>query len=1153
MDESEATRKLSLALFGQIKPSCTELLNMVSSPGPLPELRTNRLLKELTDILDQHRKENTKSNELSLDPDLNSLVDSTRHISLAPYFISKKLADYIFVPISYLLKRPKLGDGTITQILTILAFLISNSWTIDVNLLLIDQLYPLVLYLAGGDMKLSQILQGPQELKVSAVKCLDAIVNTLPKAYFQDKTLLNRLNFMGNSITLLLDIITSTSSNAMEDTKLVNDSIGLIRNLSVHLSPDQLSNILPSITSRLISYTTSNNLHSSVIITILNTLNLIIVKVFSDESLSVVVRDRTPVNLQGVNEIWNDSSDLVEIQVSNEMVYRSQSWLRATSKQLKLSLVVLFRYLLMTSNVKERIKTKKRLQEEVLRFVQDITHYCFLSLFNEFFLLGIDIYGLVISIITTDDGDDKLLISEISSKVCNKNEQRNLVASHIVSKLNDLLESKFTSILLSTDEEKISSYFVAIKLHFSILHQLNHDISQLKLKLFNLLKKNLADSFGQKKARKRDIMEILHGVNGESKEEEKEPSPYDTSQNTLDDIELPPHIDAKKIARVTQPPPKQNFSSNLLVLADKIRSTKDLVKTESTLQSFPHFSSFIEGKIEDLIQFIGSFKAEQHLEMFEQILDDTDQDLKTRGVGLWIANNYLETFKNTNSQPDTDSFDIDEFLVFDEGPNTKSIAEVQATTPIDAELVEISYLMMSKSQDLFNDISFDSIGSDEFAYGVAIDSIGRLSNCLSMVDFQSDFLISYLYPLLDALTYQLNPSLQLHAKQALQLIITNYYGGSLEKLLVDNLDYLIDSISLKLTSTASLTPSLPGILLIILKITGMQLLVNNQLNDILNEMFVLIDSYHGYSVLVEGFFIVFEEIIKQIGEKFMMTQGKLINSSSSYGPWNMTSTSELLKLLEDTEKIIEPDYDSTKEYFRKPNTPFGDQADSDDEEEEEKEEPLETPEPWPSPITESIYFIIQRIYKYGFTLLNHQSNTLKVQILTTLKHCHPLLCTNYKLVMPLLSNNFPHLLTLITGASSLSSNQLADINENVIVPSLEFMLVVLTEDLKQPIKFLGKKFIDSWEFIHKYSTLFKSEKKKSTELAKTETQLSRHLNPKMLDLYVRYFTLGLEVYDNEIPDVLRYDILKFCTQLGYDKTSLCRNINNTLWVINKQV
>jgi hypothetical protein len=1353
-NESDTTRKLSLLLFGQVKPTCIKLLNIVSSPGALPEVPVNRLLKEVDEILELHRRENKggdireqeegrkiieKDIERDLEEDikrdlevqdiehdldererfdvalesdvsdLNNLMDSislTTTSNPASYVISKKLSDYIFVPISYLLKRPNLNDSTITSIQNILSFLINYSWSVDVNLNLIDQLYPLVLYLSGGDMKSSIILTKSLEFKASSVKCLEAIVHTLPNSYFQDKTLLNRLNFMGSSITLLLDIVKSTSSNSLEDIKLVNDTINLIRMLSIHLSADLLSNILPSITSRLISFATSNNLHFTIIIRILNTLKLIIVKVFNDESLSVVLKDESPVDLEDLNEIWKDSKDLIDIEIPKEMVYRTKSWLKATSKQLKLSLVVLFRYLLITSNVKEKLKVKRQLHEEVVNFVQDINDNCFLSLFNEFFLLGVDIYGLVISIVSFDDVEyEKLLISEITKKVCahlnkkkaNSTKSRDpsslllhksdillmpkevvptefesiqdiqsspeelLLYRQILSKLTDLLDSKFSSILLSTDDEKINSYFVAIKLHFNILHTLSKDeytqFTKLKLKTFKLLKKNLVDSFSnQKKFRKMDVLEILYGKDkgkggnnsineGENFSENGDPSAemplepptslFDTSQNTLDSIQLPPHIDAKKISKMNQKQtPKGNYSTNLMILADKIRSSEDLVKTDSKqeLQYFSEaFSSSIEGKIEELIKFIGSLEVEEHLELFEQILDEeSDESLMTRSVGLWIANKYLEIFReqdrqkrdklntvttqvtssnldsienfsqvnsnlessqkiealeevNSNPSQDLDeqnSFDIDEFLVFDEEDADSEIPNIDQPASLtthllsneseDSELVEISYLIMSKSQDLFNEINsnFDTttIGTpklNEISYGIAIDSIGRLSNCLPLIDFQSDFLISYLYPLLDALTYQLNPSIQVHAKLALQLIINNYYGGSLETLLVDNLDYLIDSVSLKLTSIASFSPSLPGILLIILKITGMKLLINNQLNDILNEMFVLIDSYHGYSVLVEGFFIVFEEIIKQIGVEFMKgidaAIPKLLSNSSintsSYKPWGMTNTFQLLKLLEDSEKIIQPEgFDPTKEYFRKPNTPFGEQADSDDEEEEEEDEPQDTPEPWPSPIPSSIYFTVQRIYNYGFTLLNHQSNTLKFQILTTLKHSHPLLCTNYKLVMPLLSNNFPVLLTLMTGSSSLSTTQLADINENLIIPSLELILVILNEDQKQPIKFLARKFIDSWEFITKYSKIFRTNKvkAKSTDLIKSESQLAnRHLNPKVLDLYVQYFTLGLEVYDKEIPDVLRYEILKFCSQLGFQNNDgICRNINNTMWVIN---
>ena len=68
------------------------------------------------------------------------------------------------------------------------------------------------------------------------------------------------------------------------------------------------------------------------------------------------------------------------------------------------------------------------------------------------------------------------------------------------------------------------------------------------------------------------------------------------------------------------------------------------------------------------------------------------------------------------------------------------------------------------------------------------------------------------------------PEIQLQAQSTLKVVLDTYYNGSMVNLISDNLDYLIDSISLQMSVASNLTPMLPGILLIIVKIAGIQLL-----------------------------------------------------------------------------------------------------------------------------------------------------------------------------------------------------------------------------------------------------------------------------------------------------------------------------------------
>lgn len=1185
-------RLLSLQLFAIVKPKCIELSQLAVSSIQINDndlVKISHNLQDINELLHKHYNDNR------LD---------------GPYQLTDTLADYIFFPITHLFKQ-KLENSIAKHVLGILGFLIRFSWSSNTDTKFIDQLYPIILYLGKGEKDIDGLIRPKDfEFQRAFVYCLSNLLNILPMDYFQSDV--KRLSFLGDTTSQFLEVITSVQGgNSQEDIELMNDLLISMKGLYIKkVNADQLAHISPGIISKIVNITSvPNNLHYTIIVNILDILKEVIAKVFNDTDLNIDFDESflASPNFDTLNELWEKQSTVekiklqkninIEITVHPTPGIRSKEWLNTAAMNLKSTLVVLFKNILLRSNSKLKIQYKSDISISIVSFVEKISNQCFYCLFNVFNGLSIDVLALVLALV--DDYDNSILESYANTICLDQMDTTNferikkleLISKNTHSKLNDLIE-KAGSILFSTDEERISIYLMSIKFQFKILDLIGFNLGKkeniqlilnLKLKFLKLFQQELADGFihsNQKVPLKSEVESFIN--NDEN-----------SNENKLDNIILPDYIDTKKIARFDNSKladSKALYSTSLLMLS---KTWEDSAKVLENNQPLSYLSGFhsqqIESKIMNLIEYLGELKssAENSLQFFEDMLGDSNTAIGSpfsylnRAFSLWISNHYLKSFTNRNKLT-SKKFDVNEFLTFENSDDQSTTDE--ENDPIE----EIQYLIMGKSQELIDElgdlinkpkelskyISFDDHRVHEVAYSIAIDTIGVLSYEIPKEEFQSYFLMDYLYPLLESLTYQSSPLIQSHSLSTLQLVMNNYYNGSILSLIDDNADYLIDCLSLKLTVVGNLNPSLPGILLILLKVSGIKLLNTKQLDDIINEMFVLIDSYHGYSTLVEGFFIVFTELVSQVELEFLpnkriIQQAELDMSTSRYKPWGLRTLGQLLDLIDTSKKVVDPysDYSSEKEYFkRKPGVQFDQQVDSDDESGDESHDDVfsgadkEEENPWTSNIPKNIYFLVQKIFNYGFRLLLHPSLTLKIQILKALNKIYPLLCTDYTLLLPLITTNWPVIMTLISGTTSLSNenegnSDLSPEAENLLIPSLEFLTRVINHDQKEG--YLSSKFIETWDYLTLHTKLFYShklfQKRDSKSLVKVDKTLSRSLNPKLLSQYVKFILAGLNNYQRIIPDLTAYEMVEFCYKVGMPKDEqLGQDVRNILWVLENQ-
>lgn len=120
-------------------------------------------------------------------------------------------------------------------------------------------------------------------------------------------------------------------------------------------------------------------------------------------------------------------------------------------------------------------------------------------------------------------------------------------------------------------------------------------------------------------------------------------------------------------------------------------------------------------------------------------------------------------------------------------------------------------------------------------------------------------LIDVLFPIATLLGSE-NQGLQQHAIAALNGISLSCQYASVSELIIDNVDYMVNSVSLRL-NTLDVSPASMQVLLMMIRLAGPRLIPF--LDDVVDSIFAALDNYHGYTVFVESLFSVLKEIVDQ--------------------------------------------------------------------------------------------------------------------------------------------------------------------------------------------------------------------------------------------------------------------------------------------------
>ncbi|EXJ90906.1 hypothetical protein A1O1_04012 [Capronia coronata CBS 617.96] len=120
-------------------------------------------------------------------------------------------------------------------------------------------------------------------------------------------------------------------------------------------------------------------------------------------------------------------------------------------------------------------------------------------------------------------------------------------------------------------------------------------------------------------------------------------------------------------------------------------------------------------------------------------------------------------------------------------------------------------------------------------------------------------LVETLFPLLTLFGDE-NAMLQRHAVTALNIVANACEYESAAQMLVDNVDYLVNAVALRLNTFDVSRDSLQ-VLAMMIRLCGARLLPH--LDDLIASIFGALDSFHGYPSLVEQLFAILKMMVEQ--------------------------------------------------------------------------------------------------------------------------------------------------------------------------------------------------------------------------------------------------------------------------------------------------
>ncbi|EHL01406.1 putative TEL2-interacting protein 1 [Glarea lozoyensis 74030] len=727
VDMDNGGRSARNELFQLLKPRCVELTQLALRDDGSPN-STKSLVTTTSQVL----------------------VILEKHCKRPDGAFDEKLAEYVFFPLSQMLKKKKkYTDHLAELIVKCIRVLLDSGWSRKIPLGLASQLLILLAFIVGGPPDEKQLI--PEEIVSEGYGALVALFDAMALTPGGSAALVESATVpaLGHCMTVILEGITDGPSAQVQLQALaaldsawrsIKDSQALATFL-----PGTISGL----TKTLMPATTARRSRR----TLINALEVL------ERVLSSTLSD---IHTSGIRNTVKIPKSTAESEI-NQKVF-TPAWLKATTAQIKLAL---------SNVVRLRKNDGPGVRQALNRFCLRILDECHETLFESTSLLVETCMALDEDEIKDDFFAEKTTLTDLAIIHPDIGELVKTTSYNWVTSLPRLMQSN--------DEAAKSEAIERLQRASRLVKNLGIDSAVLE----DALGSSLRDS----------ITLTLESLPSSAGLQEAEFNPNSQAVTSLVKHE------------------NQEIQFRPIIMAEESQK-----KTRQSLVG--------------LVTNLGSREAQLKLggEMLEYVQNASGPSLV---AAYWLSFQSLQAAANANKE-------MDEFF-----ETALTLSDEQEA--MDEELMAYSQLILANGSEEQYDWLMQAI-----ALEVVADRAMRLKK-----KFRPE-LIDTLYPIVQLLGSP-NDRLRDHAISCLFLLSDSCGYGSASELIVDNVDYMVNSISLRL-NTFDISPQTPQVLVMMLHLTGPSLLL--YLDDVVGSIFAALDNFHGYQNLVDTLFTVLDEIVK---------------------------------------------------------------------------------------------------------------------------------------------------------------------------------------------------------------------------------------------------------------------------------------------------
>ncbi|POS79809.1 hypothetical protein DHEL01_v201782, partial [Diaporthe helianthi] len=475
--------------------------------------------------------------------------------------------------------------------------------------------------------------------------------------------------------------------------------------------------------------------------------------------------------------------------------------------------------------------------------------------------------------------------------------------------------------------------------------------------------------------------------------------------------------------------------------------------------------------VANLIRNIGSASQQVKLanEMLPFVLDTSGVDQVS---AYWLSFQLLKSSFTKTSELD-DLLDLT-----DAAPDPSSTEDAES---VFEELYSFSVSML----DAHSDADIDEV--DWRLEAIALEVAAFAGHRLGP-SFRPE-LIDVLYPVATYLGSPI-PELKGHAIATLNNLALSCGYGNVSELIIDNVDYMVNSVSLRLNQF-DVSPASTKVLIMMIRLTGPSLLP--YLDDVVAGIFAALDSYHGYSSFVESLFGVLSEVVEQgvRSDRLLVEDGKGKKVNHRKRPLEPTGLDDTITFLDrrakrkweqeeegDVEEVIR---DHPKEAWKSAKDELDAfEARANGEDESEDPGSNSNNEEVALPKTPA-YIILTKITSLTQHYLTSPTPTLRKQLLDLLSKVSSALAPDENAYLPLVNDVWPVIVSRL------------DDPEPYVVMSACGTLAALCESAGD---FLGSRVkTEWWDGLGKWCFRVRDEARKSSRGAMSAPKTSRATMP----------------------------------------------------------